>query len=104
MSESVEVLGIVDNKYIWSDLTALNVCSPGFSTSIGFNTFLYGVIQNDGTTYSWNSIIDITFNSLGSGQRPNNALTIKVNQSYNSKTLTDLFPPSADEINLGKSR
>jgi hypothetical protein len=74
----------IAGKLIYNDIT------PVLTDSSDFNTFLYGVIQEDGVMYTWQNIFDITFNSLGSGTIPNNTLTIKANSSYNSKTLTDL--------------
>jgi hypothetical protein len=70
----------VAGKLIYNDIT------PVLTDSSDFNTFLYGVIQEDGVMYTWQNIFDITFNSLGSGTIPNNTLTIKANPSYNSKT------------------
>lgn len=71
-------------KLLYNDITTPLV------NSSDFNTFLFGVIQDDGVTHTWQGIFDITFNSLGSGSIPNNTFTIKANSSYNSKTLTDL--------------
>lgn len=74
------------------------------TSSADFNTFLYGVIQNDTTTYTWSkngkNILDVTFNSLGNSTRPNNTLTIKANSSYNSKKLTDLNNDFIDSLTL----
>jgi hypothetical protein len=83
----------VGGNLIYSDIT------PVLTDSRDFNTFLYGVIQDDGVTHTWSlqnnlgfliPLIDITFNSLGTGGNPNNTLTIKANQNYDSKTLTDV--------------
>ena len=82
----------VGGKLLYSDVT-----TP-YTASTDFNTFLYGVIQNDGVTHTWNNIFDITFNSLGNSTTPNNTLTIKANQSYDSKTLTDLNNDYIDSI------
>jgi hypothetical protein len=84
----------VGGNLIYSDIT------PVLTDSTDFNTFLYGVIQDDGTTYTWNNIIDVTFNSLGSGGNPNNTLTIKATPSYNSKTLTDVNNDFIDSLTL----
>ena len=54
-----------------------NNITPVLTNSTDFNTFLYGVIQDDGNTHTWNNMLDITFNSLGNPTRPNNSLTIK---------------------------
>lgn len=69
---------------IYNDIT------PTLTNSSDFNTFLYGVIQDDGLTHTWENILDFTFNSVGILSNPNNTLTIKANPSYNTKTLTDL--------------
>ena len=84
----------VGGKLLYNDVT-----SP-LTNSSDFNTFLYGVIQDDGVTYTWRNIFDITFNSLGTGGNPNNTLTIKANPSYNPKTLTDLNNDFIDSLTL----
>jgi hypothetical protein len=81
-----------------------DVTSP-LTNSTDFNTFLYGVIQNDGTTYTWNDksgngLFDVTFNSVGTGGNPNNTLTIKANSSYDTKTLNDLNNNFIDSLTL----
>ncbi len=76
-----------------------DITSP-LTQSSDFNTFLYGVIQNDGVKQSWKNILDITFNSLGNVNRPNNSLTIKVNSSYDNKTLNDLNNDFIDSLKL----
>jgi hypothetical protein len=81
-------------KLIYNDITTPLI------NSTDFNTFLYGVIQNDGTTYAWQNIFDITFNSIGTGGNPNNTLTIKANSNYNTKTLTDLNNDYIDSLTL----
>lgn len=83
----------VSGKLLYNDIT-----SP-LTDSSDFNTFLYGVIQNDGNTKTWKDIFDITFNSVGNGT-PNNTLTIKANSAYNGKTLTDLNNDFIDSITL----
>jgi hypothetical protein len=65
-----------------------------------FNEFLYNTIQNDGVMMTWAGIFDVTFNSLGSGTRPNNTFTIKANPAYNTKTLTDLNNDYVDSVSL----
>ena len=87
----------VGGKTIYNDIT-----SP-LTSSSDFNTFLYGVVQDDGVMHTWRNILDITFNSLGSGTRPNNAFTIKANPSYDSKTLTDLNNNYIDTLTLFNS-
>lgn len=81
-----------------------DVTSP-LTDSTDFNTFLYGVIQNDGQQQTWKDkngvgLFDITFNSLGTGGNPNNTFTIKANQSYNTKTLNDLNNNFIDSLTL----
>lgn len=82
-----------------------NDVTPTLTNSSDLNTFLYGVIQNDGTTFYWkdksgNKIFDITFNSTGTGTRPNNSFTIKANSDYNTKTLNDLNNNFIDSLTL----
>lgn len=84
----------VGGKLLYNDVT-----TP-LTNSSDFNTFLYGVIQDDGSTYTWRNIFDITFNSLGTGDNPNNTLTIKAHSTYNSKTLTDLNNDFIDSLTL----
>ena len=84
----------VGGKLLYNDVT-----TP-LTNSSDFNTFLYGVIQDDGSTYTWRNIFDITFNSLGTGGNPNNTLTIKAHSTYNSKTLTDLNNDFIDSLTL----
>lgn len=91
----------VAGKLIYSDIT-----TP-FTSSSDFNTFLYGVIQDDGVTYTWNpngsQMLDITFNSVGSGSIPNNSLTIKANAAYDNKSLTELNNNFIDSLTLFKT-
>lgn len=76
-----------------------DITSP-LTQSSDFNTFLYGAIQNDGVKQSWKNILDITFNSLGNPNRPNNSLTIRVNSSYDNKTLNELNNDFIDSLKL----
>jgi hypothetical protein len=81
-------------KLIYEDTT-------GGLTSTDLNTFLFNVIQNDGTTNTWNGILDFTFQSLDpSGVNPNNSLVIKANQNYDTKTLNDLNNDFIDSLDL----
>jgi hypothetical protein len=91
-----------DPNSIGGKLMYNNITTP-LTNSTDFNTFLYGVIQNDGTTFTWANIFDITFNSIGTGGNPNNTFTIKANSSYNSKTLTDLNNNFIDSLTLFNS-
>jgi hypothetical protein len=84
-------------RLIYSDIT------PIYTNSSDFNTFLYGVIQNDGTTFTWQNIYDITFNSLGNVNRPNNSLTIKTNQAADNQTLNDINTKFIDTTNIVKT-
>jgi hypothetical protein len=84
----------VAGKLLYNDIT-----TP-LTNSSDFNTFLYGVIQDDGNPHTWHNIFDITFNSLGTGGNPNNTLTIKANPAYNFKTLTDLNNDFVDSLTL----
>jgi Arc/MetJ-type ribon-helix-helix transcriptional regulator len=68
--------------------------TPQLTNSTDFNTFLYGVIQDDGTQHTWLSMLDITFNSegamVGNKFRPNNSLTIKLNPNFSLTKLPNL--------------
>jgi hypothetical protein len=46
-------------KLVYTDV------NTNFNDSNDFNTFMYGVIQGDGTTYTWKGIYEVTFKSLG---------------------------------------
>jgi hypothetical protein len=84
----------VSGKLLYNDVTS------SLTNSSDFNTFLYGVIQDDGNTHTWGNILDITFNSLGTDGNPNNTLTIKANSGYDSKTLNDLNNNYTDSLKL----
>lgn len=64
--------------------------TPTLTNSTDFNTFLYGVIQEDGQQKTWDNMLDITFDSLGNATRPNNSLTIKVNPNFSLTKLPQL--------------
>ena len=81
-------------KLLYNDVTPLLV------DSTDFNTFLSGVIKNDGQTFTWRNILDITYNANGAGTRPNNTFTIKANQTYDTKTLNDLNNDFIDTLTL----
>ena len=75
-----------------------------FTDSTDFNTFLFGLIQDDGVTYTWSSngknMLNITFNSAGTITRPANTLTITAHSDYDNKTLTDLMNDYIQSLNL----
>ena len=79
----------VDPESEYFDLI-YNDVTPQMTDSNDFNTFLYGVIQDDGVQYTWKSMLDITFNSVGTLTRPNNSLTIKVSPLFTLNKLPDL--------------
>lgn len=82
-------------KLLYNDVTT------SLFDSTDFNTFLYGVVQDDGITHTWKGILDVTFVSLDpNGINPNNSLIIKANSSYNTKTLNDLNNNYVDSIKL----
>jgi hypothetical protein len=85
-------------KLLYDDVT------PQLVDSTEFNTFLSGVIKNDGQTFSWNNIFDITFNSVGTATRPNNTFTIKANSSYNTKSINDLNNDFINSLTLFNTR
>ena len=65
---------------------------------------MFGLIQDDGVTYTWSSngknILNITFNSAGTTTRPANTLTITAHSDYDNKTLTDLMNDYIQSLNL----
>jgi hypothetical protein len=85
-------------QLIYTDIT------PTFVDSLDFNTFLYGVIQNDGVTYQWpqnQPLYNITFNSQGTQTRPNNSLTIKLIESVaTSKKLPQISTEYFNSIKM----
>lgn len=81
-----------------------NDVTPTLTNSTDFNTFLYGVIQDETITHTWNNILDFTFYSLGTGGNPNNSLIIKANPSYDNKTLNDLNDNFIDSLDLFDSK
>jgi hypothetical protein len=85
-----------------------NDVTPVLTDSTDLNTFLYGVIQDDGVMHTWkdkngNGLFDITFKSTGTAGIPNNTFTIKANSSYNTKTLNDLNNNFVDSLTLFNS-
>lgn len=70
------------------------------TSSNDYNTFLYGTIQNNGTTETWGNVLDVRFDSVNANPTPNNTLTFNANASYNNKTLTDLNNDYIDSIDL----
>jgi len=75
--------------------------SNGFA-STDMNTFLYNVIQNPGTAYSWpnasNPIITVQFDDVASPS--NNILTIKAAPPYDSRPLSELNNDFIESINI----
>ena len=86
-----------EGQLIYNDVT------PTFVNSSDFNTYLYGVIQNPGTTYAWpasNSILNIKFTDNNTSGGPNNILTINAHPNYDLKTLNDLNNDFIDTLSL----
>ena len=84
----------VSGKLLFNDV------SSSLTNSTDFNTFIYGVIQDDGVAHTWDNMLDITFNSLGTNGNSNNTLTIKANSGYDTKTLNDLNNNYIDSLKL----
>jgi hypothetical protein len=93
-----EGININVNKIDFLDILKIEPDSQGgkllYGDSTDFNRFLYDTIQLDGTPQVWpttgTGVISVKFNSTGSGNIPNNTLTINATPLYDSKTLTDL--------------
>lgn len=82
-----------------------NNITPSLFASSDLNTFLYGVIQQEGTTHTWQNILDFRFDSIdvsGNGN-PNNCLTIKCNALYDNKSLNQLNDNFIDSLDLFES-
>jgi len=71
------------------------------TSSNDYNTFLYGTVQNDGTTETWSSVLDVKFDSINTPD--NNTLTFNANPSFDSKTLTEFNNTYVDSIDLFNS-
>jgi hypothetical protein len=87
-------------RLLYNDIT-----TPTLFTSSDLNTFLYGVIQQEGTTRTWQGILDFRFDSIdvsGNGN-PNNCLTIKCNAAYDNKSLNQLNDNFIDSLDLFES-
>jgi F0F1-type ATP synthase assembly protein I len=88
----------VAGQLIYNDITTPLV------NSTDFNTFLYGVIQDEGIEYSWKNIITFKFVANGAPFGfSNNSLIIKADQAYDNKTLTDLNNDFIDSLILFNS-
>jgi hypothetical protein len=82
-----------------------NITTPSLLLSSDMNTFLYGVIQQEGATHTWQNILDFRFDSIdlsGNGN-PNNCLTIKCNAGYDNKSLNQLNDNFIDSLDLFES-
>lgn len=76
-----------------------DITSP-LTDSSDFNTFLYGVIQDPDVTHTWQNILDVKFEQNGTGTNPNNSLIIKVNPTYNNKSINQLNDNYIDSLNI----
>jgi len=77
-----------------------NDITPILTDSSDFNTFLYGVIQDEGITHTWQGILDIKFEQVGSGTNPNNSLIIKTNPTYDNNSINKLNDNYIDSFNV----
>jgi F0F1-type ATP synthase assembly protein I len=88
----------VAGQLIYNDITTPLV------NSTDFNTFLYGVIQDEGIEYSWKNIITFKFVANGAPFGfSNNSLIIKADPAYDNKSLTDLNNDFIDSLILFNS-
>lgn len=88
-------------------LTLYNDITTNFLDSKDFNTFLYGVIQNENTLQAWghqtggNDILTFKFVSRDPNNvDPNNTITVNTHINYDKKTLTELNNDLIDTISL----
>jgi hypothetical protein len=85
---------------VYDDLT------PNLINSSDFNTFLYQVIQNNGSVETWPNgpvppILTFQFKQTDVNNiDPNNTLTIRAHSSYDNRTLTELNNNYIDSITL----
>jgi hypothetical protein len=79
---------------LYSDIT------PTLFDSSDFNTFLYGVIQDPNVTHTWQGILDIKFEEIGTNGNPNNSLIIKTNVNYDNKSINELNDNYVDSITV----
>jgi len=86
-----------------------NDVSQGLN-STDFNTYLYGVVQNNGASSPWGlqttsqEILQIKFDEQGSGGSPNNTLNVKPSSYYaENKKLPDLNNDFIDSVQLFNS-
>ena len=77
-----------------------NDIKPNLTESSDFNTFLYGVIQDKNRTHTWQYILDIKFEDIGTGMNPNNCLVIKINENYLNKSLNQLNDDYVDSLTI----
>lgn len=77
-----------------------NDIKPNLTESSDFNTFLYGVIQDKNITHTWQDILDIKFEDIGTGTNPNNCLVIKINENYLNKSLNQLNDDYVDSLTI----
>jgi hypothetical protein len=77
-----------------------NDITPNLTESSDFNTFLYGVIQDKNITHTWQDILDIKFEDIGTGMNPNNCLVIKINENYLNKSLNQLNDDYVDYLTI----
>jgi hypothetical protein len=81
-----------------------NDVSSTLTSSSDLNTFLYGVIVDEGVEHSWpnaaNGIMTFKFESIGTNGKPNNAFTIKCGPAYNTKKLNQLNDNFIDSLDL----
>jgi hypothetical protein len=77
-----------------------NDITPNLTESSDFNTFLYGVIQDKNITHTWQDILDIKFEDIGTGMNPNNCLVIKINENYLNKSLNQLNDDYVDSLTI----
>lgn len=92
------------NKIDFTDLLKIDPDSTGgkllYEGPNDFNTFLYNTVQLNGTSNTWNNMLDVTFNPVGINGIPNNTFVFKTTQTYDTKSLTDLNNDFIDSLTL----
>jgi hypothetical protein len=96
----------VDPYSLTGPLLYNNITSPYLTTSKDFNTFLYGVIQENNPTvvHSWKNksgqnILDVKFETSSVGNA-NNSFIFKVNSNYDEKSLLEFNNDFVDSIEI----
>lgn len=95
----LDFMGItrIDPASLEGGLIFSDVTQP-LTDSSDFDTFLVGVIQDEGVTYSWKGIASFTFHQ--NDYPENNVLIVRTHQDYDNKPLTTFNNDFVNSITL----